>query len=314
VIPTRDRPASLVATLGYLLCQAVPASDWEVVVVDDGSKPSIDLGGVDKTGVCRLLRTEGNGRSRARNAGAEAARGEVLIFLDDDIFVRPGFLGAHLDAQRRWSGALATGAVCLPDSVQATPFGRFRQRLEAAGRPETPGLTSNALFGAANNMSMPRHLFRNLGGFDPDLSEGEDQDLAFRHSTGGGRIAFVPAALGVHTDAAVDLERYLQRVEVGAERLVKLCQRHPDWPDNQLRLLVNGRLRPGQEPIGLSVRKLLKVVLGVPPFHAAIVRAAHFLERQRPYGALLDRLYSLLIGVNLLRGFRHGLATTPEYQ
>lgn len=275
-------------------------------MVDDGSAPEVRVG-LESPGLSvRVLRLAGVGRSAARNAGAEAAGEPLLIFIDDDITVAPDFVETHLRAQREWPGVLGAGAIRLPPEIAATPFGRFRRRLEESGEPASRGLSEQRNLCAAGNMSIARDAFLALGGFDATIASGEDQDFALRHSARGGRIAFLPDAEVIHRDSALDLRSYCRRVEWGAEHVVAFCRRHPEWPDNRERERVNGPVRIGREPVSESVKKLAKVGLGTPPVVAVLFGLTRVLERFAPESAALERLYEVLLGVHILRGFRRG--------
>jgi hypothetical protein len=156
-------------------------------------------------------------------------------------------------------------------------------------------------------MAIPRRQFESLGGFDPALSSGEDQDLALRHTAAGGRIAFVPAAHCVHHDSALDVRSYCRRVEWGSEAMIPFCLRYPDWPDNVERARVNGPIRWTGESPARSARKLLKCAVALPAVTAVLFRVAALLERRAPASRALDRVYRLLLGAHILRGYRRGL-------
>lgn len=101
VIPSRGRWSRLSLTLQALGRQSLPpASDWEAIVVLDGVPPNDDFA-VPPTvrGLRWLPLPSRRGRGGARNAGIAAARGEVVILLDEDVVVCPGFLAAHLREQ-----------------------------------------------------------------------------------------------------------------------------------------------------------------------------------------------------------------------
>lgn len=308
IIPTRDRPGPLAQTLVDLESQTGSAGGFEVVVVDDGIGPVVSLDPAAPGVVRQVIRSGGAGRSAARNAGAETARGGLLIFIDDDITVGPGFIDAHLNAQRDWPGVLGTGAIRLLPAASQSPFGRFRQTLEEKGQPAERGLCDRSNFCAAGNMSVPRETFLALKGFDSSIASGEDQDLALRHSARGGRIAFLPEASVVHRDSALDARSYCRRVEWGAEHMVAFCRRHPEWPENEERQRVNGPARFGEEPLPASLKKAAKALLATPAGLKAFFLSVGLLERLAPESASLERLYEMLLGVHILRGFRRGLA------
>jgi glycosyltransferase involved in cell wall biosynthesis len=111
VVPTRDRPAALARCLAALRAQSI--GDLDLVVVDDGSRDRGPVSDVAAAAGARLVRSPGRGPAAARNLGARACRGEVILFTDDDCEPRPD-----------WAALLA-GA--LDDNVMV-----------AAGRTDPP--------------------------------------------------------------------------------------------------------------------------------------------------------------------------------
>jgi GT2 family glycosyltransferase len=230
----------------------------------------------------------------------------VLIFVDDDMTVESDFISNHLRAHRKWPDALVVGSIRLPTEALTRPFGRFRQRIDESKLPEVPGPTPMRNFCAAGNMSISRKLYEDIGGLDARIVSGEDQDFALRHSALGRPIIFWPRARAIHHDHALDIRAYCQRVEWGSEHLVRFCRRHPGWPDNVERERVNSPLRWGGEPVSLSLRKLIKSTLALPALRQSLFLVTSLLERTAPNGRVLDRMYRLLLGVHIRRGYRKG--------
>jgi len=303
IVATHNRPEKLSETLINLTRQSVDTREFEIIVVDDGSEPPVQLSDEAPANL-RLLRLSNVERSAARNAGAQSATGELLIFVDDDITVQPDFVNKHVAAQREWPGALQVGAIRLPEDASSTSFGRFRQQLEDTGIPLARGLTSMPNFCAAANMAISKARFEELGGFDVTLSSSEDQDFALRHTSSGGRIAFVPEARVVHRDGALDIQSYCKRAEWGAANMLPFVERYPDFADNVVRKRVNGALQIGAEPLTDSARKLFKTLLATKPLSRLLVASARMLERAAPDSSLLDRVYRMILGVHIFRGFR----------
>jgi GT2 family glycosyltransferase len=307
IIPTHNRPDKLSETLAGLRRQTLPADIYEIVVVDDGSTPPVTLPEGQGGPVCRLIRLGGGERSAARNTGAEAARGELLVFVDDDIGVGPEFLAEHLRAHETWPDALLVGDIKLPAEARSRPFVRFRQRLEQREVPATGGVTSMRNFCAAANMAIGRERFLQRSGFDRTISSSEDQDFALRHTAAGGRIVYVSEAKAIHRDHSLDIRSYCRRAEWGSEQVLPFCRRYPEWPQNIERALVNGPMRWGEEPLRFIARKLAKSLLMKQPCLALAFQLTYLVERLAPNSVLLDNLYRMLLGGHLLRGYRKGL-------
>ena len=177
VIPTRDRLASLLATLAgvWRQCDVL----LEVVIVDDGSRPDV---AAQYESLCsdrvRVLRNaESHGPGAARNAGIAIARGRWMAFLDDDDLWAPTKLRRQLDAAERaqagwaWCGAvyLSGGGSVL--SVARGPSPDDVRRLLPSGSVIPAG---------ASNVIVCTSLLRRLGGFDEDIFHMPDWDLWLR--------------------------------------------------------------------------------------------------------------------------------------
>lgn len=305
VIPTHNRLEKLRETVEKLRSQNFPKEDYEIVVVDDGSKPPVvfekDFMALPSVKVVRL---EGEERSVARNTGVKEAQGELVIFIDDDIFTKPDFIEKHWQAHQDFSDLLAIGEIILPEDSQNTPFGRFRQRLEKDGIPRKRGLVEEKNFCAAGNASIKRDLFLRLNGFDTTLTSAEDQDFALRHTSQGGQIAFLPEASVIHSDKALDIRGYCQRNEWGSRLMLPFYQRYPDFPPNIERERINGLTKWGKEPVSESLRKTLKGLIASKIVINLLFKLTNILEKKAPDSSILDKLYRLLLGAHIFRGYR----------
>ena len=102
VVPYYEAPEALALTLAGLEGQTYPRELFEVVVVDDGSDPPLEL--VEPTPLRVLVVHQedlGFGLARARNNGARAAEGDILVFLDCDMVPEAEWLVSHA----RWHHA-----------------------------------------------------------------------------------------------------------------------------------------------------------------------------------------------------------------
>lgn len=212
VVCTRDRLDVLPECLASLERQAADPSLFEIVVVDNGSTDGTVewLRGWAREDPARrrVAREPRAGLSRARNAGAELASGEVVLFVDDDAVAHDGWLEAHL---RRYAADPEIGAV--------------GGRIELSWPPERPSWLGAELehwFSALDlgpepvsfspprhpygaNMSVRRSDLLEAGGFAVELGRkggslvsGEEHELFTRLWARGRRIEYEPAAVVTH--------------------------------------------------------------------------------------------------------------------
>ncbi len=102
IITVFDRPQFIEAALRSIEAQTEP--EWEIVLVDDGQV--LDLAAVVSPFGSRLTLVAGPGRGPgpARNVGIEVARGDWVLFLDDDDLLRPTALASLLEAAEGGNG------------------------------------------------------------------------------------------------------------------------------------------------------------------------------------------------------------------
>jgi glycosyltransferase involved in cell wall biosynthesis len=160
VVPAHNEAALLPATLRAI--RAAAAEPYEIVVVDDASTD--ETARVAESEGARVISVELRQIAAVRNAGACAARGEYLFFVDADTVVNAAVVGEALRALR--SGAVAGGA----------PF-RFEGELPLWVRVVEPFFLAYqraARLAAGCFLFCRRDTFDKVGGFDPSLFAGEE--------------------------------------------------------------------------------------------------------------------------------------------
>jgi glucosyl-dolichyl phosphate glucuronosyltransferase len=116
-ICTRDRARSLDRTLDSLTRMRVPGGvDWELVVVNNGSSDATDSVIEKYAGRLPIHREfeARPGASHARNRAVDAARGEYILWTDDDVTVDEGWFAAYVAAFERWPEAALFGGKIIP--------------------------------------------------------------------------------------------------------------------------------------------------------------------------------------------------------
>ena len=198
VVPAHNAAAVLERSLSALAQSDLPRASWELIVVDDASTDDTGLVAARFADTAVLLAGNPHGPAYSRNRGAEASRGEVLVFVDADVVVHPDTLGriATTLARRPEVSALF-GSYDVRPAAQGI-VSQYRNllhhyvHLRAVGEAETfwSGLGA-----------MRRSVFFEAGMFDewhyarPQI---EDIELGRRLRRQGHRILLDPAVQATH--------------------------------------------------------------------------------------------------------------------
>ncbi len=199
IVPTRNRPKQLHDCLTALSLQTYPRTDFEVVVVDDGSEPPIDDFATpfsDRLDV-RVIRQACQGPAAARNCGVVSARGDLIAFTDDDCCAAPDWLERLLARLNGGGEVLVGGRVtnALHDNVYASTSHLIQEIAYAHHNADGEA----AQFFATNNMAVDAEALVRLGGFDASFSvASEDRDLCARWSESGRSLLYAPTAEVAH--------------------------------------------------------------------------------------------------------------------
>lgn len=196
IICTRNRCASLAGTLDALAGQRPAGDPLEVVVVDDGSED-------DTAAVCQSFRERLPGlryvspgmRTHlpgARNLAVRSARGEFLLFTDDDCVVAPDWVETMswaLALHPIVAGAVdLSGASFVEECHNTAQFHRFMP-----GRPAGP-----ETYIAGANMGIRRSVILELSGFNASQKIASDTEFVLRCQERGIPVVFDPRSLVVH--------------------------------------------------------------------------------------------------------------------
>lgn len=310
VIPTHNRSDALAKTLSNLSKQRF-SDPWEAIVVNNRSTDDTDevVQRQPFPAPLRIVHEGAAGVAAARNAGAAAAMGEYIIFLDNDILVEPDFVRRHYETLKANPGCWTLGQVVNLPEQERTPFGKFRRALQPFVSPESGLAESRGLSGQL--FSLPRADFERLGGFDEAFSGAsvEDLELALRAWQSGIKILFDPGIVGIHNDWAGFSIRdycYRQRLYSRSEPLLwsKYGAAHP-----RLKLVnENLPIRWSEDQAALILRKLAKRVVGVYPVREFLFGVCAALEKLWPKPSLLWRVYRMLLSAAIYKGFQEGLA------
>jgi len=192
VIPTYNREAVLRRTLACLAGQSLDANQIEVCVVDDGSSDDVlAVASESAPFVVRWLRRNRQGATAARNAGACDSRGEVLVFLDDDIRPAPRTLEVLVQGCREADRTIMLGTLITPEASKATVFARLNAPSPYAAQAATQDRDVAATDCLTGLLAIRRTAFFELGMFqDPTggWPNWDDVDFGYRAQQAGYRL------------------------------------------------------------------------------------------------------------------------------
>lgn len=321
VIPTFRRPEALERTLRSLATVSYRGM-FEVVVVDDGSKDFTEsvIERIQREEPHLLLRfyEQGNsGAARARNHGAQAADGEILVFLDDDMLVQADHLDRHVAHLSSPSKRAVNGewefAPEVRHELEGSSFGRFRLWLEDWVKKglEMESLDADLLkptMLTACNLGIRRQDFLTLGGFDESFPAAgyEDQDFAVRATLAGFDFIYDKRIVLSHLDQRTNLDDFTRRIRQGAVTAGIMAKKYPAEFGSRPLISENA---PGsrRDGVGLLLKKFLKRLVASRPGRATVRISIFLLERVAPDSRLMRSAYWKWCGIWIYMGVRDGL-------
>jgi GT2 family glycosyltransferase len=205
VIPTRARLPYLEVALASIAPTAA-AVGAEVVVVDDAGASPAARALAARFGARYEPHDGPRGLNVARNTGVERSRGELVVFVDDDVRVEPGWLAALIDAAaRNPSVDVFTGPIHA-SLAGGGPRGCGREAPPVTTLELGPRDT-DAQFAWGANMAIRRSALERVGSFDVTLEDGGDEQEwqeRLRAQSPGARVLYVAAAAVDHRRCGED--------------------------------------------------------------------------------------------------------------
>jgi glycosyltransferase involved in cell wall biosynthesis len=198
IVPTYNRPEQLAACLESFSQLDYSRHCFEVIVVDDGSEiaPNEVCSAFRDRLDIELLSQPHGGPAAARNSGSLRAKGEFLVFTDDDCRSRPD-----------WLRQLELRCLAAPDHMigghtvnllHDNLFSQMSQVIVDIVYDHYNGGITGSRFFASNNLAIPAASFHRLGGFNSEFTTAEDREMCDRWLHQGYRMTYASEAVVYH--------------------------------------------------------------------------------------------------------------------
>jgi GT2 family glycosyltransferase len=251
VVPTYNRLEMLSRVLPTLLCQDLDPAQYEIIVCDsnsgDGTAEYLSKMQASHANV-RYLPGGYSGRAAARNAGILAARGDVVLFNDADIFASPDLLSTHLRRHRERRGIAVVGWEVQVNDVEEYLY--KREHPQARGHLHPPSRKKLSwLYFLTGNASVRREDLVRAGCFDEAFTGygHEDLELGYRLQKMGIEILYEPSAVNYHCQA-VPYEDQKTKMRLAGRSTALFYRKHPDFAV---------MLNLGMTPLSLGLHSVL---------------------------------------------------------
>jgi len=220
IIPAYNAEATLGECLAACVAQTHPHTD--VIVVDDGSTDTTPT--IAKNYPVEYIHQENGGPAAARNRGAQAAKGEIIVFTDSDCIAEPDWI------EKLLAGFTSDDVVAVGGTYGIANDSSLLARMiheEIKNRHQQ--FHEEVDFLGSFNVAYRKNAFDAVGGFDESfrMASGEDNDLAYRLHDRDGHLHFVADALVAHYHPT-RLWPYLRTQFYHGFWRMKLYAKHPN--------------------------------------------------------------------------------------
>jgi glycosyltransferase involved in cell wall biosynthesis len=311
VIPTRNRCALLDMTIEHIEAQTFPRDQYEVIVIDNDCTDDTRRVIEQRSRTYSNLKAgfqEKPGAGPTRNTGLRLAKGELVVFIDDDVHAEPGLIQAHVDQHQRNPNVSVIGAVTIPWGDTTEPFLRYL-RDHRIFNPYTPskGPIDFSYYHTCN-VSTPTDVLQKVGGFNEvfTIYGMEDIELGYRLEKAGSRMIFAPEAKAVHYRFPT-YDEFIDRCVQAGYSLGQLLVCHPEL---KKRFVESGRFTRHLKNLH-PLYGMAKIPL-VPPLK--LLTAWDKWRGTGRISRLLDLHYTWSIRYHMFLGYRRYVAEHREVQ
>ncbi len=309
IIPTYNRQDQLMVTLNALRNQTYPAASFEVILVDDGSTDDTPrFADARFPFPFAYLHKKNSGATISRNVGAGRSKGELLIFLDDDIELDPPAVEVLVRKHKLYAKTIIVGTLLPAKSEADRQSSLVSSTLSDREQNESQVDFIECFTGL---LSIRANDFHALGGFhDPTggWPNWDDVDFGYRASQAGFQILRTSEATAVHHDqAAANIISAANRWHQASKTAARLFQVHPEIQPHLPMFIDKSPINWHRDSPWLIGRKMVRPLASSRPILWGLEKLALKQESSNRDSPFLAILYRWIIGGYIFRGYRAGL-------
>ncbi len=319
IIPTYKRANALKQTYISAI-EAISGLDGEIIIINDDATvnqkdilPDAIL--APHTTIINNLKS---GVAAARNLGASVAKGNLILFIDDDVLISKSNLEKILAIHKHFDNIILSPTWEYTNEIfktlNSTPFGKFRLKYDypstvPRGKPGTEIAGYKQLYLADSLssfcLSMKRETFINLQGMNENFPFAgcEDQEFSMRAHQAGFRLLIDESNVVIHDEShRLDPETWLKRQYTGVQGFVLFAVLYPE--KMKLSLWYENTPINTADSSKLKFKKLMKLILIKDFSITALKKLRAILETLNTPYSILENLYKLQTGAYINKGFQ----------
>lgn len=239
VVPVYNDPEGIRTTLESLTTQTLSSDRYEVIVVDNGSTDGTRSVVEEFTAGCSqvrlLVERETQGSYAARNRGIDAARGDVIAFVDADMSAEPDWLKRAIEAvESADADYLACEVELYPPTGTESLVGKYNRLTDL----DVEGLLSRLHFAPTCSLIVRRNLVDDIGSFDPRFRSSGDLEFGNRVFESGRTLHYAPDLQLYHPERTSLMSVLKKSYRIGRGK-VELHRYYPNRYGSVLRRVAN---------------------------------------------------------------------------
>lgn len=279
-IPIRNGGDEFIETLDSLRKQDARLN-WELIIIDDGSCTPVteefDLAFPSNVKVEVIRLNSSGNRPAARNAGWKATNSPLVLFSDGDIRFERDIVQKHVEFHRSNSNAILMGARVNAWADDSTAWQKWFDT-RAMGDRSAGEFPPNYFI--TGNISVPRALLSETGGFDEKIEKygGEDTEFGFRAARTGISFCWNPELRVFHLDSVTVRKHSAKMMEYGSSGLRYTLEKIPEASGMLGSNWTKPLLKHPRTVSIICMRIITKITL-FPPLYRCILRWMELIKK-----------------------------------